>query len=149
LASIKDGQATGEAFGPQHPALQNMKFLNDFESFNCFGPFLPSWIRVRIQPTKINAKTITIDGYTFKTPRLILRHKRCKKHRLRAINDTVQGALAFHFVELYVSTVFRIQIQFNCDPIRIVLGLRIPTGLRQAHKKVKKFSYFEVVDVLF
>ncbi len=39
---MKDVQATGEAFSPQHPTLQNIKFLH----------FLPSWIR--IQPFKID-----------------------------------------------------------------------------------------------
>jgi hypothetical protein len=40
-ASIKDVQATGEAFSPQreHPALQNRKFLN---IFHFLGSFLPS-----------------------------------------------------------------------------------------------------------
>jgi hypothetical protein len=36
----------------EHPALQNMKFINFF--YFC-GSFLPSWIRIRIQPNKINA----------------------------------------------------------------------------------------------
>jgi hypothetical protein len=40
LISIKDVQATGE-----HPALQNMKFLNFFQFL---WVFLPSWIRIRI-----------------------------------------------------------------------------------------------------
>jgi hypothetical protein len=41
-ASIKDAQATGEAFSPK-----NMKILYFF--FYFCGSFLPSWIRIRIR----------------------------------------------------------------------------------------------------
>ncbi len=46
---MKDVQATEESPSPQkeHPAFENMKYLHFF--------FLPSWIRIRIQPTKIDA----------------------------------------------------------------------------------------------
>jgi hypothetical protein len=37
----------------KHPELENMKFLNFF--FYFCGSFLPFWIRIRFQPTKIYA----------------------------------------------------------------------------------------------
>ncbi len=46
LGLYKDVQVTGEAFSPQ-----NMKFLQLF--YYC-GSFFPSYIRIWIQPTKIN-----------------------------------------------------------------------------------------------
>ncbi len=45
LGSIKCVQVTEEALKREHPALQNMKFLNFF--YFC-GSFLFSWIRIRI-----------------------------------------------------------------------------------------------------
>jgi hypothetical protein len=48
LVSIKDFQATEEASAlkREHPAAQNMKFLN---FFHFCGSFLPSWIWIRIR----------------------------------------------------------------------------------------------------
>jgi hypothetical protein len=49
---MKNGQSTGKALKREHAALQNMKFL--IFCYFC-GPIVPSWIRIRIQPTEINA----------------------------------------------------------------------------------------------
>jgi hypothetical protein len=44
-ASIKDAQATGEAFSPQKRTF--------FTFFYIYRSFLPSWIRIRIQQLKV------------------------------------------------------------------------------------------------
>ncbi len=51
---MKDVQNTGEASSHEreHPALLNMKFIL---SFLFCGSILPSWVRIRIQPTEIYA----------------------------------------------------------------------------------------------
>ncbi len=47
-------QEEPSALKKEHPALQNIKFL--FHFFLLFlGSFLPSWMRIRIQATKIHA----------------------------------------------------------------------------------------------
>jgi hypothetical protein len=54
-ASIKDAQATGDAFSPQKENIQhlNMKFIYFF--YFC-GSFLPSWIRIqRLKFMRMNA----------------------------------------------------------------------------------------------
>jgi hypothetical protein len=54
-ASMKDNQATGEAFCSQK-STSNTKNMNFFTVFVYVGHLLSSWIRIRIQPTKkINA----------------------------------------------------------------------------------------------
>jgi hypothetical protein len=55
-ASIKDDQATEEAFSPQreHPVLKKMKFIKNF--YFC-GAFLPFRIRVRIANPDTNPWT--------------------------------------------------------------------------------------------
>jgi hypothetical protein len=52
-ASLKDVQITKEAFSSQkeHPALQNMIFVN---FFYFRGSFFPSWIRIRVPKTRLD-----------------------------------------------------------------------------------------------
>jgi hypothetical protein len=52
-ASLKDVQATEEAFSPQKRTSSKIKTWNFLTLFYFRGSFLPSWIR--IQPTKVNA----------------------------------------------------------------------------------------------
>jgi hypothetical protein len=46
-ASIKDAQATGEAFSPQKRISSTSKDENSVLFFYFFWSFLPSWIRIR------------------------------------------------------------------------------------------------------
>jgi hypothetical protein len=64
LPVAKVVQDTGEVFSHEkqkHKALQNMTFLHFF-LFG--GSFLPSWIRIRIQPTKNNADSFDQNSTT-------------------------------------------------------------------------------------
>jgi hypothetical protein len=49
LASIKDSQATGEAFSPQKRTSSTSKDENSVLFSVFWGSFLPSWIRIRIR----------------------------------------------------------------------------------------------------
>jgi hypothetical protein len=49
LASVKDSQATGEAFSPQKRTSSTSKDENSLLFLNFLGSFLPSRIRIRIR----------------------------------------------------------------------------------------------------
>jgi hypothetical protein len=62
-ASMKDFQATGETFNPQKRTSSISK--HEISSLvSIFFTFLPSWIRIRIQPTKIHADPYASESTT-------------------------------------------------------------------------------------
>jgi hypothetical protein len=93
-------QEKPSALKREHPALKNKKFLI-FVYFR--WSFLPSWIRIRIQPTKINADpcgsgsaTLAVANFKHETVRYSSESSETKTLSFKKQHNKFGAALALH-----------------------------------------------------